>query len=98
VIEAHRTGVDTVVGRACDVWKITDADGVVDACFATGIPPIRLGKQAAWEATAPGFLLRVRIVDARGLVRLDSVVVQIVEKPIPAATFEIPAGYTTVDR
>jgi hypothetical protein len=96
VVEAHKTGVDTVAGRACDLWRITEADDVVDACVATSIPPIRIGKHAAWEARAPGFPLRVRVVDSGGVERLSSVVVQIVERPIPAATFEVPAGYKTV--
>ncbi len=96
VLEAQRTGVDTVAGRACDVWRIIEADDVVDACVTTSIPPIHIGKHASWEARAPGFVLRVRVVDARGFVRLDRVVVRIVEKPIPPATFEIPAGYETV--
>jgi hypothetical protein len=96
VVEAQRTGVDTVAGRACDLWRITETDDVVDVCVTTSIPSIRIGKHSAWEARAPGFPLRVRIVDADGIERASSVVVQIVEKPVSAATFEIPAGYTTV--
>ena len=90
-------GVDTVAGHACEVWRITEADDVVDACVTTSIPSIQIGVHAAWEGRAPGFPLRVRVVHvASGIERVNTVVVKIDEKPISPATFEIPAGYRIV--
>jgi len=91
---------DTVAGYRCEVWSIKQDNGDGgEACVANGIAFPSVGAQSSWISSMGqnGFPLRVSMKDASGKEKMKMEVTKIEKKSVDDKTFEVPAGYHTMD-
>jgi len=98
---------DTVAGRDCEDWEIkSDKGETVRICVANEgaswlqLPSVGLPAEHAWAAgLADGQHLPLRAItlDARGKETGRLEITKLEKKAVPDASFEMPAGYATVD-
>jgi hypothetical protein len=107
-----RTGHDTVAGIPCEKATISSTTGVsIDACIATDFLVSsawwsalsqRQGGNDVWikamgDAGLKGFPIRMHYQTPRGETRVDMELVSLDRHGLPAAMFEVPAGYKQTD-
>lgn len=98
--KVEKTGKeDVVAGYKCDVWKITEDNGNSgEACMASGIAFPAAGPQTSWAAEmGNAFPLRMSMNDKAGKPVTKMEVTKIEKKKLDDKTFEVPAGYHTMD-
>jgi hypothetical protein len=92
-----------VAGRPCDVWRVVDFGYGVEACVATGAPPVDLA--AIEDATGFEGPAWLRWLAARGAVPLrvatfdgesPGCVAEILPRPVEASTFVVPEGFSRI--
>ncbi len=103
-----RTGHDTVAGVPCEKAILTSSrGGSVDTCIATDFMASsawwsamsqRQGGGDRWvkamgDAGLNGFPIRMRYQSSRGAERVEMELVSLDRHALPAAMFEVPAGY-----
>ena len=103
-----RLGRDSVAGNSCEKALLTSSKGgQVEVCVATDLPVTKAwwaamnrGRRSSdhWvhameEAGLRGFPIRMTVRSAEGKDTMQMVLVSLEKKSLPAAIFEVPAGY-----
>jgi len=102
----QKTGkTDTVAGYKCEVWHIAHGSSAGDLCIGEQgtswfhIPLVGLPAAYAWASEITDgnhFPLRL-VLSENGIEHGRLEVVSIQKKALPAADFEVPAGYNVLD-
>ena len=102
----QKTGkTDTVAGYKCEIWHIAKGSSAGDLCIGEQgtswfhIPLVGVPAQYAWASEITDgnhFPLRV-VLSENGIEHGRLEVTSIQKKTLPAADFEVPAGYNVLD-
>ena len=102
----QKTGkTDTVAGYACEIWHIAQGNQAGDLCIGSQgaawfhLPLAGLPAEFAWASEITDgqhFPLRL-VVSENGVEQGRLEVTSIQKKPLPAADFEVPAGFNVMD-